>query len=288
MYPRGNKNAASSRCNDITGLIDGVRGHRRLKTASTSDRDRKRGRVAIIGNDIHDNNARRRRTRRTGSTRATWRDSIGPVEAHFNRIVGNGIGVNNDLDQPDLIDATNNWWGCNAGPGALNSAGNPGCDKITGATAFGVDPGLVDADPWLVLSITAEEESAGPERRQVEDRRRPAQQLRRRRVRRAGGAGSPHHLRDDARHLEPADRHDAPRQRVQRAHLRGDRWHGERVGDARQPDRHNACRDPGAAPAASSGSDGRHGRCRAYGRRRAYGPRSGPARAEWSQRVPRA
>jgi hypothetical protein len=149
MYLEGNKNVLVQ-SNDISGVTDGYAAIRLAAfNYGIANED-----VAIIGNNIHDN---------TDSVPGHFTPiginvgdagSLGPVEVHLNRIVRNGIGVNNsDLDQPDLIDATNNWWGCNAGPGALNSAGNPGCDKISGATAFGVDPGKVDADPWLVLSI---------------------------------------------------------------------------------------------------------------------------------------
>jgi len=63
----------------------------------------------------------------------------GELEAHFNRIAGNSTGAENaDLD--DAIDAENNWWGCNEGPG------QPGCDNV-------IDN--VDFDPWLVLGLTA-------------------------------------------------------------------------------------------------------------------------------------
>lgn len=61
--------------------------------------------------------------------------ATGQVDAHFNRIFGNGAG----LVSATSFDATNNWWGCNGGPGA------PGCDSASGA----------DTDPWLVLTIDA-------------------------------------------------------------------------------------------------------------------------------------
>lgn len=56
---------------------------------------------------------------------------------HHNRIAGNGVGVQNDTGLG--ISLVNNWWGCNAGPGA------PGCD-----TAVNNNPDLLS--PWLVLS----------------------------------------------------------------------------------------------------------------------------------------
>jgi hypothetical protein len=67
----------------------------------------------------------------------------GSVEFHFNRVVGNGgnSGVENQ-DTNDDVDAENNWWGCNAGPGVSGQ----GCDGVEGDVAF---------NPWLVLSIEA-------------------------------------------------------------------------------------------------------------------------------------
>lgn len=60
------------------------------------------------------------------------------VSAHGNAIVGNGSGVRNG--GTGTLVATDNWWGCNGGPGAA------GCDGTEGD---------VDADPWLVLDVTA-------------------------------------------------------------------------------------------------------------------------------------
>lgn len=71
----------------------------------------------------------------------------GPIAAtviptiHHNRIYGNVVtdkGLVNDLTV--AVTAENNWWGCNEGPA------NAACDGTTG---------LVDADPWLVLSAVA-------------------------------------------------------------------------------------------------------------------------------------
>ncbi len=44
--------------------------------------------------------------------------------AHFNRIVGNSVGLDNTTTAP--VDATNNFWGSNAGPGG------PGSDTVSG------------------------------------------------------------------------------------------------------------------------------------------------------------
>jgi len=69
-------------------------------------------------------------------------DDSSTVVARCNRIVSNTVGLDHDPGIGD-IDAANNWWGCNEGPGFL------GCDPVQGA------PANVDFDPWLVLSLTA-------------------------------------------------------------------------------------------------------------------------------------
>jgi hypothetical protein len=61
-----------------------------------------------------------------------------PAGIHFNVIVANGTGLN-ATGSTGAIDAENNWWGCNAGPGA------PGCDTINASA---------DANPWLTLRLT--------------------------------------------------------------------------------------------------------------------------------------
>jgi len=45
-----------------------------------------------------------------------------------------------------VVTATNNWWGCNAGPG------NTGCDNVFANTADGT---VITTNPWLVLGISA-------------------------------------------------------------------------------------------------------------------------------------
>lgn len=65
----------------------------------------------------------------------------------FNRIVGNtatgqGAGMYKSLGTLGLIDATQNWWGCNQGPA------NAACNTIGGLTSG------IDADPHIVLSHT--------------------------------------------------------------------------------------------------------------------------------------
>jgi len=72
-------------------------------------------------------------------------DSQGSANLSFNRIVGNSVaGVNNA--STGAVNAENNWWGCNFGPGA-SGAGCP-------VAANGI-LGTVDADPWLTLTTGA-------------------------------------------------------------------------------------------------------------------------------------
>jgi len=49
-------------------------------------------------------------------------------------------GVYNDLSSGGIVDAIDNWWGCNGGPGA------PGCSAAVG---------LLSYNPWLVLGVSA-------------------------------------------------------------------------------------------------------------------------------------
>lgn len=75
-------------------------------------------------------------------------DSAGSAILSFNRIVGNAVGLNNNTS--NAINAENNWWGCNFGPG-LGGAGCAG----TANSVTNTGGGSVDFDPWLVLRITA-------------------------------------------------------------------------------------------------------------------------------------
>jgi hypothetical protein len=65
----------------------------------------------------------------------------GLLEAHFNRIVGNGQAFIH-FNPAGTFNATNNWFGCNAGPNMS------GCDSFSTAVN-------VDTDPWLVLGLSA-------------------------------------------------------------------------------------------------------------------------------------
>lgn len=62
------------------------------------------------------------------------------VTAHFNDLFGNiAAGVEN-ASSVAAVDATDNWWGCNAGPA------HAGCAEAVGDVTY---------DPWLVLGISA-------------------------------------------------------------------------------------------------------------------------------------
>ncbi|MEN6408268.1 MAG: hypothetical protein ABFD44_00985, partial [Anaerolineaceae bacterium] len=67
---------------------------------------------------------------------------VSPI-IHHNRIYGNvstDKGLQNDLTRS--VTAENNWWGCNGGPA------DAACVGVTG---------MVDADPRLVVSLTADQ-----------------------------------------------------------------------------------------------------------------------------------
>ena len=70
--------------------------------------------------------------------------SQGLANLKFNRIVGNSASGVQNVD--GSVDAENNWWGCNYGPGA----GGAGCAGTANGTI-----GTVDANPWLVLRTSA-------------------------------------------------------------------------------------------------------------------------------------
>lgn len=68
----------------------------------------------------------------------------GAAQVHYNRITGNtgatGSGVSLGVSSGATLDATNNWWGCTAGPGTT------GCDTAAGGPTV---------SPRLVLTATA-------------------------------------------------------------------------------------------------------------------------------------
>ena len=74
--------------------------------------------------------------------------SAGSLTASFNRIVGNistsGSGLSVENISGSIGTATNNWWGCNGGPGAT------GCDTAVLESGSG---GSLAFNPWIVLKI---------------------------------------------------------------------------------------------------------------------------------------
>jgi hypothetical protein len=82
----------------------------------------------------------------TGSTFGIVNDAAATngLVAHFNRITGNGTGMQNNAAA--TINAENNWWGCNYGPGATGA----GCSSAANSAS-----GPIDADPWLTLRTSA-------------------------------------------------------------------------------------------------------------------------------------
>jgi hypothetical protein len=82
----------------------------------------------------------------TGNTVGVLNDAAATsgLTAHFNRIAGNGTGMQNNAAA--TINAENNWWGCNYGPGATG----PGCSGTANPAV-----GPVDANPWLTLTTSA-------------------------------------------------------------------------------------------------------------------------------------
>lgn len=78
---------------------------------------------------------------------AVTSSSANPITLKFNRIVGNtatgvATGVYQSLGTNGTFDATQNWWGCNGGPGSA------GCSTIGGLTAS------ITTNPRIVLSHT--------------------------------------------------------------------------------------------------------------------------------------
>ena len=97
-----------------------------------------------LGSSIFVNNAA---TGQGGLGGAIYADA-GAVNMSFCRLVGNtatsGAGAlyNHGSNGASTV-ATNNWWGCNGGPGAA------GCDVVAS------DGGILTYTPWLIITNTA-------------------------------------------------------------------------------------------------------------------------------------
>ncbi len=71
---------------------------------------------------------------------AIWNDAT--FNIHFNRIVFNTAHLGNAIYSDNAVDATDNWWGSNYDP--KNNPSN-----------FGGQVNMINADPWLTLTIKA-------------------------------------------------------------------------------------------------------------------------------------
>jgi len=80
-----------------------------------------------------------------------------PINVEFNRFYGNtaaqGGGAAN-INGYAIVDAGNNWWGCNSGPSA-----SP-CDIAGNYKDYG-RPGVIISSPWIILENTASPTSGG-------------------------------------------------------------------------------------------------------------------------------
>jgi hypothetical protein len=100
--------------------------------------------VTITNNVFTGNQANAASNGRGGAITSS---SANPITVKFNRIVGNtatglATGVYQSTGSSGTFDATENWWGCNAGPG------NTGCDSVSGPG------GSITTNPRIVLSHT--------------------------------------------------------------------------------------------------------------------------------------
>ncbi len=132
---------------DATGVLGAIEnpvitGNNIVGTdAATSNGIRFRG--LVTNATITSNNLRDTERGFFGDVAGAGHSATG-TQAHFNRIVSNTNGI--VWNGAALVNAENNWWGCNYGPGA----GGTGC----AGTANGIT-GNTDATPWLVLGLTA-------------------------------------------------------------------------------------------------------------------------------------
>lgn len=93
--------------------------------------------VQLVGNNI------------VGNNKGILIDSSGSASLKFNRIAGNLVaGIENTT--ANAINAENNWWGCNFGPGV----GGAGCSGPANS-ASNTGAGSIDSNPWLTLEIDA-------------------------------------------------------------------------------------------------------------------------------------
>ncbi|MGH2905584.1 MAG: hypothetical protein ACRDKI_02305 [Solirubrobacterales bacterium] len=105
--------------------------------------------VTVSNNDVRDFSFGVRLRRSTANNSPPASAAPTGVDVTLNQIVGNVVGMFVDSDGNATGSATNNWWGCNAGPGG------GGCDTVLQAASG------VNYDPWAVLTIAAAKSTLG-------------------------------------------------------------------------------------------------------------------------------
>jgi hypothetical protein len=130
----GNLSVTTSTFTNNTTVISGGGVSATLETGAT---------FTISGSSFTSN----RVTEGAGLGGGIYAETSGTVTASNSRFVGNsapGGGTGAAIDASTAGTLTNNWWGCNGGPGAS------GCDTVQ-AGGGGTD----SFNPWLVLSVSA-------------------------------------------------------------------------------------------------------------------------------------
>lgn len=132
--------------NTVDGLLEGA--FKIYNEPSNFGADEISSGVQIVGNSITNTGAAPRPAHVGGAIQVLYDGSTalhayaGTLEVHDNRFAGNAAAiVNQDSTVP--IDASDNFWGCNAG------AGQPGCDGTSGSG--------ITTEPHLVLTLTADQ-----------------------------------------------------------------------------------------------------------------------------------
>ena len=142
---------------DLTGVLGGIEnpvitGNNITGTdAATSNGIRFRG--LVTNASIISNNLRDVERGFFGEVAGAGHSATG-TQAHYNNIVSNVNGV--VWNGTATLNAENNWWGCNYGPGATGT----GCAGTANGLG-GTGSANIDADPWLALKITAAPNTIG-------------------------------------------------------------------------------------------------------------------------------
>ena len=113
--------------------------------------------LSVTESTLHRQHGQRRHGRRQGGAFAV---TSGTTTLHYNRFAGNTAPTSGSARRRDVnatVDAAENWWGCNAGPGSA------GCDTVSGhghddpaSDAVGEsEPGNGDRARMATSTITA-------------------------------------------------------------------------------------------------------------------------------------